>query len=301
VIARVVAAHPALGPALEAGRAAALHLTGGDRVAARHRAYLPATWCEDSAAIVQITLLGGAAVRRDRVPVRHKAWDRARVRELCCYLALVGDGSRELAAERLWPELDGPAAARNLRVTLSYLLDVLDPGRPRGGSDLLDTSFTFARTPRLRIDLRDAGLHAGQIVTLAAAGDTVGVMEHARRLDRLPLGALMGGAPLGEWVETIDRDRRDAMLRAVGVACTIALREGDPELAASLARRGLDEDPWAERLHQVVVRARLAMDDLDGARRAVAAAVHTLDELGVRPEQATVELARQAGVELPGS
>jgi DNA-binding SARP family transcriptional activator len=278
-----------------------MHLAGGDRVAARHRAYLPSRWCEESAAIVQVTLVGGAEVRRDRVPVHHKAWDRARVRELCCYLALVGDGSRELAAERLWPELDGAAAARNLRVTLSYLLDVLDPGRPRGSSDLLDESFTFARTPRLRIDLRDASLHAAQIVTLAAAGDTVGVMEHARRLDRLPRGALMGGAPLGEWVESIDRDRRDALLRAVGVACTMALREGDPELAASLARRGLDEDPWAERLHQVVVRARLATDDLDGARRALSAAVEALTDLGVRPEQATVELARQAGVDLPGS
>jgi hypothetical protein len=85
------------------------------------------------------------------------------------------------------------------------------------------------------------------------------------------------------------------------VAGPVALASRLPGLAEDLGRRGLDEDPWGERLHQMVVRARLMRDDLDGARRALRSALRVLGDLGVRPEPATEALTRQLGIPTSGA
>lgn len=298
--AEVVDRHAALRPALEAGRGAARHLAGGAPATAGAAPYLPSTWCEAGTELVELELLGAATVRRARRPVEHRSWDRGRVRELCLHLALVDDTSRELTAGRLWPELAPDAAARNLRVTLSHLLDVLDPDRPRGtGSDLIDERqgvLRFAATERLRIDVRRAAEAAQAIVEAAAAGDDRALLAEARRLARESTGQFLAGASIGEWVEPYARLRADLMLRAVAAAAPAALRAGDADLAEELVRRGLELDPWAERLHQLLVRARLARDDLDGARRAWREAIAVLDELGVSPERTTLQLGAELGL-----
>jgi DNA-binding SARP family transcriptional activator len=298
--AAVESGQSSLSAALAAGRAAAGHLAGGPRAPRSDRPLLPAAWCEPAPPVVEVRLLGGAVVLLDRRPTDHRSWERARVRELCLYLALVADSSRDLAADRLWPALSSDAAAKNLRVTLSYLLDVLDPGRERGaGSDLVvDRAgvLALATGPRLSIDVRDQDRMMREVLEAAAVRDRAGVLGAARRLVRLPRGPLLGGAALGPWVEPIIRERRDLLLRAAAAAGPTALRAGDTDLAEALARRGLDEDPWAERLHQLMVRAALARDDLDGARRSVRDALAALDELGAEPEPATLDLARQVGL-----
>lgn len=296
----VVARHEALRPALDAGVAAAAHLAGGPPAPAEHAPYLPAAWCEPGAEVIELELLGAAMVRRARREVRHRAWDRGRVRELCLHLALIDDSSRELTAGRLWPELAPEAASRNLRVTLSHLLDVLDPERPKGsGSDLVEEAqglLRFASTDRLRIDVRRAAEAAHRIVDADAAGDERSLLAAARRLAREPSGRFLAGSVIGEWIEPYERLRTDLLLRAVAAAAPAALRAGDPDLAEELARRGLEFDPWAERLHQLLVRARLARDDLDGARRAWREAIAQLDELGVSPERETVRLGSELGL-----
>lgn len=298
----VVASHEALLPALDAGRAAAAHLAGGPLAPRRARPFLPSGWCEPAEPVIELHLLGGATVLRDRRPVRERSWERGRVRELCCYLALVENSSRDLTAERLWPDLTSEAASKNLRVTLSYLLDVLEPDRVRGaGTDLVterDGVLTFAMTDRLRIDLRELLAGSRAVLAAALAGDERTVVRDARQLARLPRGPLLGGAAIGDWAEPYEHARRELVLRAVSAGGPIALRAGDADLAEALARRGLDEDPWAERLHQLVVRSCLARDDLDAARRALRHAWSVIAELGVRPERATADLARDVGLDL---
>jgi len=296
----VVERHGSLRPALEAGRAAAAHLAGGPSAPAVFTPYLPLVWCEPGEELVELQLLGAATARRGRRVVDHRAWDRGRVRELCLHLALIDDSSRDLAAGRLWPDLAPDAAARNLRVTLTHLLDVVDPRRPRGsGSDLIDDRHgvvRFASSDRLRIDIRRSADAARAIVDAAAAGDDSKLLASARRLAREPSGQFLAGSTIGEWIEPYSRIWTDLLLRATSSAAPAALRAGDPDLAEELARRGLELDPWAERLHQLLVRARLARDDLDGARRAWREAIAQLDELGVRPERETVRLGAELGI-----
>lgn len=297
---RVVEQHQPLEPARRAGLAAAEHLAGGRAVPAELSPYLPAAWCETVQAPVELRLLGAATVRRDRSPVEHRNWNRSRVRELCLHLAVVDHSSRESTAAHLWPDLAPDAAARNLRVTLSNLLDVIDPSREKGsGSDLVEDDngvLRFADTDRIRIDLRRAADAAREVLSADAAGDSRMVLAAARRLRREPAGKFLAGSGVGEWIEPHIRRWTDLMTGAAAAAAPTALAAGDPELAEALVNRGLELDPWAERLHQLLVRVRLDQDDLDGARRAWRVAVDHLDELGLRPEAATIGLGRELGV-----
>lgn len=299
-LAEAVRSHPSLRPALEAGRAARSTLAGGPPVGAEHLPYLPASWCDAAEPEIRIELIGTPGITTDGRPIDHPFWERARVRELCCYLALVDRGSRTLAAQRLWPDLSSDAAAKNLRVTLANLLDVLDPDRQKGsGSALLEErhgTIGLVDDHRVTIDVREERRDARTVVDGARVGDLASAMAAARRLVRRPGGLLLGGAGLGGWAEEPEQGRRDLLLRAIAAAAPRALSVGDPELAEALARRGLAEDPWAERLHQVLVRARLHLDDLDGARRAMRSCAAALAELGAVPEEATRRLARDLGL-----
>ena len=295
-------AHRSLRHAIAAGRSGHQHLATGTPAPAADRRLLPGSWCEPEPPTVELRLLGTPTVLHDGRDIGHPDWERARVRELCLHLALVTTSARDQIASRLWPDLTREAASRNLRVTLSYLLNVLDPGRAKGVASTLvdDTAGTLslASSPRLRIDVRDTARLADQILTGAAAGDEPAVVRAARRLVRLPDGDLLGGVASGEWIEQADRARGEQVIRASLAGGPALLRAGHAELAEAIVQRGLVQDPWAERLHQVVIRARLAVDDLDGARRALRRTQRALDELGVRPEPATVELARLVGVDL---
>jgi DNA-binding SARP family transcriptional activator len=189
---------------------------------------------------------------------------------------------------------------RNLRVTLTYLLDVIDPDRQKGsGSTFIDErdgQFRFARDPTVRIDLRRRNTIAAAIVHAGEVGAEREVVATARELTREPAGPLVGGTPLGDWVEPHRQRASELLLRAISVAGPLALRIGDHDLAEQLGEIGIRDDPWGERLHVLVVRARFARDDLDGARRALRRAFEALHDLGVRPERATINLARELGV-----
>ncbi|MCB1040815.1 MAG: hypothetical protein KDA94_14985 [Acidimicrobiales bacterium] len=292
-------AQPSLGAAVEAGRAAAAHLTGGSPAPVDARAFLPVSWCSPAPATVEVQLVGQPTVRRDRVPVDHPAWRRPRVRELCLHLALVADASREVVVRRLWPDHDPVAGSRNLRVTLSYLMDVVDPDRQRGqGSELVeDRTGALRLHPDVRVDLRLADEATSDLTFGCAAGDPDAVLGATRRLLRHPAGEVLGGSTITDgWAAPYLDRRRHLLVRAATEGGLLLSANGHPDIAEQLARYGLQEDPWAERLHQVVVRALLAQDDLDGARAALRRAHAALAELDIRPEPATVALGRLVGM-----
>ncbi len=294
----------ALSRARAAGRAAADHLGGGPPAAASFRPYLPARWCTDATTRITVSLLGTGTVHRGLQPVEHPAWARSRVRELCLHLALVEDRSREGVAAALWPDLEDRAAARNLRVTLTHLLDVLDPARERSRGSRLVTDragcLSFTRGAELHVDLWD--LEAGASAILATSEpDRPDLLAHARRLARSSSGPLLGGSPVGEWLEPHLRRLNDLVASAALAAGDRALAAADPRLAEALARRALAADPWSERAHRMVVDARFVLGDRDGARRAAGHALGVLADLGAAPAAETAALLRRIGVSDPTS
>lgn len=291
--------HPSLRIALEEGSGAADALASDRLLPCTAGRLLPASWCEPAPAVVEIELLGGSVIRRDGRPVAHADWERSRVRELCLHLAWHRDRSRRQVASTLWPDLTDAAALRNLRVTLSYLGKVIEPDRPSGvASSLIEDRndrLRFVDDARLRIDVRRAWTEADAVCAAAALGDEAGAVGAARRLLRVPSGTMLGGSLDAPWLEAAQAQLSAMLLAAASSGAPLLLAAGDPVLAAALAELGLEHDPWAERLHQVVVRSHLARDDLDAARRAMRRCHGALDDLGVEPERATHELSALLG------
>ncbi len=284
--------------AVAAGTAGRRFLAGGPPAEARHRPYLPARWCLAHPASTTVTLFGIGGVRRDHRAVAHPAWQRTRVRELCLHLALVHQASRSRVAATLWPDRNERSAGQNLRVTLSHLLDVLDPDRERShGSRLLrETGGAFDLDPSsgLRVDVWDVQRHA-ELVMATPDDQRASVLAHARRLRIARTGPLLDATVVGDWCSPYRRRLDDLVIAAASRAGALALHGSDPALAVDLGRLVLAVDPWSEDGHRQVIEGQLAQGDLEGARRTQLEAISLLDDLGVAPSRAMVLLGYRLG------
>jgi DNA-binding SARP family transcriptional activator len=243
------------------------------------------------AARLQVGVLGATTLRRDGRVVDHPHWRRERVRALLLVLMARGGGSREELAGSLWPDLETSAALRNLRVTLSYLLAVLEPDRPEGAPSF----FVRADGPTLRLATEgwlevDAWAFDDLVDRAADAerhGEPSAALDLYRRALRLYRGPYLADAGYEEWALP-HRDRLTARFVAAAVrAGELTLAGGDAEEALRLAGRALESEPWSESAHRLSVAAHLARGDRAAAHRAMETCLAQLDDLGVRPTEDT--------------
>ena len=248
----------------------------------------------------QIAVIGPMRLTRDGVPVDAPELRRARVRQLLSALTVRPVLTRDQAIELLWPGLDPEKAARNMRVTLTHLRRLLEPGRSGGDASyhlrtdgdtirLLESEF-------LSVDLWTLDILDKRAVQARADGDidrTAALLADAV--------ALWRGDPLPDLhhvrspdvVVEIDQVR----IRHVSQLLTLAeLRLVADDAAASfaLAERALSLEPFDARGHRVALAAALR-----GRRPAQIAAAHrrvgsALRQLGVPPDPPTAILLRQA-------
>lgn len=294
------AVHRALEAPVRAGEAAHRFRTTGQEPEEGLRPYLPPRWRRASTPRLSLHLCGRGEVRRDGVVVDHPRWARDRVRELCLHLVVLPDASRSERAAALWPELPADRAGANLRVTLSQLLDVIDPDRPKGkGRALVDergNRLGFRAGEGLQVDVWDLRRAARRTIDAVEAGeDALAVTSVRLVLDLVERGQLLGGGGAGGWVDPHQRGLDELVLRALAAAGPRALAVGEPDLADRIGSRALALDPWAEESAQLVTRARLARHDLDGARRALAELDRRLAELEVPPQPESRDLFAQLG------
>jgi LuxR family maltose regulon positive regulatory protein len=245
---------------------------------------LPAAW---SSASSGPSSCGGTASAAD--------WRRERVRSLLAYLALHGTVSRSHLADELWPALDAEAQSRNLRVTLTYLLRVLEPNR-----GARDASF-FVRQHGGNLTL-----HPGDALTVdvwefdrltdaARAADRRGApaeaLDHARAaadLWRADPTELAGEA----WALPQVEQRRERFAAAATRAGELLLARGRTDEARALAERALAADPWREGAHRLVVAAHRAAGDDLAARKALTRYREAITDLGIDPGEATLMVER---------
>lgn len=243
---------------------------------------------------LELRLLGPMELRRDGVLVDTPEWRRERVRSLLCYLVLHEPVSRARLSEELWPGLGPDAQSRNLRVTLSYLLRVLEPGRgPR------DPSFFVRRHganlslhPDDRLDV-DAWRFDHEC-RRAADGDRVG--SPATALDGARRAAdLWRSVPTElseQWAVPLVEQRRRRFTEVAIRAGELLLAGRDAGPALALAERAVEQDPWSERAHRLAVAAHRANHDELAARRAIGRYHDAVRELGVSPTEAARLAAR---------
>lgn len=245
---------------------------------------------------LEITTFGDFGVRRsDGTEVSDRVRG-GRVQQLIGRLLVDGDLPRSQLALSMWPDLPEKQAGANLRVTLSTLLDAVEPERLSGASWFVD-----GRDGRLNLiddgvvaDVRrfesciDAARRAERASRLTVALD-----EHRRAFDlyRGPFLPQVTDADIEH-----ERLRLDAL--AYNSGCRVAellLARGEPEDALRVAVDAARIDPLAERARRIEVRCQLAL----GATSAARATAERLHELlvseGLRPDRETEMLCERVG------
>ena len=224
---------------------------------------------------------------------------RARVRELLALLLLRERVTVDQAVEVLWPDL-GPAGARNnLRITLSFLRKLLEPGRPAGApsyqarregnqiwlrrsaaleADVWDIKRAIERGHELeRNGQIDAAVDQYRIAARAWSGEVFEDLRYnlaaAAEVTHFDLSVFDATAKVAEW----------------------ALAQSNPHEALTLGQRLLAHDPYSERAHLVLIGAHLLLDDTEAAAECVEACRGGFAELGVTPSaQAAMVFRRVA-------
>lgn len=248
----------------------------------------------------RIEVLGTMRLTRDGAVVDAPQLRRVRVRQLLSALVLRPVQTRDQAIGLLWPDLAPDRAARNLRVTLTYVRQLLEPDRSGG-----DASFhlrTDANTIRLvpsealSVDLWTFDLLDTRVDQARGEGD---IDRAADLLDEAV--ALWRGDPLPDLSELGDQDVAIEVdrVRARHVADLLALGElrlvtGGAAEAGRLATRALTADPYEFRGHRLALAAALRGRDPAHIAMARCRVLASLDQLAVPPDPATAILLRQA-------
>ncbi len=244
----------------------------------------------------RIEVLGPLHVLVDGVVADPPELRRRRVRELLQLLVLHGDLYRARAIELLWPDLDPPAAARNLRVTLAYLRRALEPDRQGSHLRTDRDRIRLAPSAALEVDLTELRGHLGEARRAGARGDpAAAVAELAAAVE------LWRGEPL---TDLSDGSVRTAILAELtAAALTVGerrLAEGAPIAARDLAQRVLAVEPYAERALRLLLAAATQHRDPAATAEAIDRVREALTGLGVAPEPATVVVLRQAHLAVGG-
>jgi len=250
----------------------------------------------EPSAPVELSVLGPTTLRRAGRVVDHPHWRRERVRALLLVLLARGGGTRDELAGALWPDLDTPAALRNLRVTLSYLLAVLEPDRRDGspsffvrtdGATLRLTTHGWLAVDARRLeDLLDRAAESER------SGEPSAALDLYRRGIDLYRGPYLTDAGYEEWALP-HRDRLSARFVAAAVrAGELTLAAGNPDEALQMAARALETEPWSEPAHRLMVASHLARGDRAAARRAMETCLAQLADLGVPPTEDTEVVLR---------
>jgi DNA-binding SARP family transcriptional activator len=244
---------------------------------------------------LELRLLGPVELRRSGEVVRATDWRRERVRSLLAHLVFDGTVSRSQMADDLWPGLDPDAQARNLRVTLTYLLRILEPDRsPRAASFFV------------RQDGANLSLHPGDWLTVdlweldrlceqAAEADRQG--SPAAALDAaLRAVGLWRGEPIEllseHWAIAAYEQRRQRFAAVATRAGELLLARRRFAQAHALAERALDVDPWLEAAHRLVVAIHRAAGNHLAAHAALRRYRTRAREVGLDPDEATLMLER---------
>ncbi len=229
--------------------------------------------------------------------VQGRSVDRARVRELLGYLVLHRRVERAVVGAALWPDLDDTAMANNLRVTISHLMQVLEPDRREGEASYFlrqdGSALRIWVDAALAIDVDRFDTEVRAARDAEASGAPSVALEHHQAAVALVRGEFLADLPDAVWAD-LERERlRSLAVRSAVRAGELLTASDRPDDAIRLGQRALQLDEWSEPAHLVLARAALVAGDRSAARRAVNGAREMLAELGVEASTALVALERR--------
>jgi DNA-binding SARP family transcriptional activator len=241
---------------------------------------------------VAIHALGELEVVLDAGDVDASLFRRERVRALLGLLVVHRSVRRADAAAMLWPDHDDASA--NLRVTLNYLLNVLEPGRHSKAPSFFVRQerdhLILAQDPALEVDVWEFEAAVERAAQAERAGAPTAVLHALLPAIERWRGPLLSDLGASEW---LDFER----LRLTATYIRSALRAGDllaadNELdgAEAMAERVIATDPWNEPAYRLFASVQLERGARTAAREVLEHLHKRLVELGVAPEPATADL-----------
>ncbi len=245
----------------------------------------------------EIAVLGPIDIVRDGEPIVDADLRREHVRALLAFLVGHRTTTRAAIMAALWPDLDERAAANNLRVTMTYLLRLLEPWRSARESSyfvrLDGASIGLVTGDRLRVDADTFDDHLAKAARAEADGVPSEALDHNLAAERLYRGELFDGVADAEWI-ALDRERaRARFVTAATRAGQLLVGRGDADEAERVARRAVASDPWAEAAYGVLISVALARGDRSAARLALDRCLAALTDIGVEPSEDTRRLRRR--------
>jgi DNA-binding SARP family transcriptional activator len=222
---------------------------------------------------MRIGVIGPVALWRDGAPVEHEHLRRRRVRELLCVLVARRQVRREELADQLWPDLDDPG--RNLRTTLNYLQQALEPARPATAPPYFVRSegpwLTLVDDEHLFVDAWELESHLDAADRAEQAGHPAEALDAYREVLPLWRGEPYSDVAEGLWVHA-ERARLVARYtRAALRAGELLLAAGDSIAARGAAERALAVDPLEEAAYRLLARTHEFEGNVAAAARALAA------------------------------
>jgi LuxR family transcriptional regulator, maltose regulon positive regulatory protein len=242
--------------------------------------------------VTVIKVLGPLVIQRNGIVIDHPHLHRRRVRELLVYLVIHGRTRRDSVANELWPE--HPSPRHNLRVTLNYLQEGLDPSRRSSPEDtvLRTDKHTLALVggPDVQCDIWSLARDLDAAETAEAAG------QPGRALEAYDRALRYWNARPFEDVADIDwiRDEQTRWCRRIVVAAVRAghlhMAVGAHDRACDAARRALIADETDEPAYQLLASAHLALGHVAVARDVLHECLLVLGDMDVEPSDRTRDL-----------
>lgn len=247
---------------------------------------------------LRICLLGPLQVYRDGQEVPHKLWKRKKAKELLGILLSLRGGF--ISKERLWdllfPESTPQAAARDLRVLLHALFEVLDPDRPHNAT---------ARCVTRRDDHyalpwnAEVALDVVEFERFVELGQEAGDPEEAAHLFQRALGLVRGDYlqefPYADWAAASRERWKQQYMSTASRLAQHHWQLSKVEQVAEIAHLMLQRDRCWEEGYQWLMRCHLEQGRQAQAARVYDQCRQALEEdLGVEPSEATEELYARA-------
>ncbi|MDN5793067.1 MAG: winged helix-turn-helix domain-containing protein, partial [Brevibacterium aurantiacum] len=243
-----------------------------------------------STSAFRIQLLGSFGVASDGLPDDTRQWRLRKAKALVAMLALAPGQRRhrEYVLDRLWPDLEPLAAAKNLHQTLYVARHAITGAEvlPSGLLSICDDHVVLEETGPVDVDVLRFERAAANALKSCVEAELRGA------------DALYGGDLLPDWVDSDWlTDRRHALRethREISVKLAETLLSHAPDEALLILTRVLESSP----VHEGAVRAQMRVLARMGRRsEALARYENLVDDLleafGTDPDGQTVALFRQ--------
>lgn len=243
---------------------------------------------------LRICLLGPVQVWRNGSEVPHKLWKRKKAKELLGILLSLRGGfvSKERLWDLLFPDSTPQAAARDLRVLLHALFEVLDPDRPHNATARCvvrrDDHYAIPWTEELSLDL----IEFERFVELGRQSQLPeeAALHFQRALD-LVRGDYLQEFPYADWASAGREGWKQQYLETAGALARHFLQQSQWDRVTAIAHLMLQRDRCWEEGYQMLMRSHLEQKRLAQAARVYDQCRQALEEdLGVEPSETTEEL-----------